>query len=409
MKPLPKMSIYLNFILSSSIFCLLLLQSAAWAKTWQEQLQEHFDIVDTFDNYSDWTGTTSASGNPFVTNPSDLPRYTGGSPSNIWKRYAYSPDGETTGEGRRGPWIGNHGPGLQVGTKGLKLSARGFGPLEMNAYLGNGSSSSGYSEIYLFFRAYFPNNAFPTHTQSCTSNGLVGFDQSIYNSHGYMWLTGLKFVNFGTGFTSVDTHPDDSICEYYGDGEAWIELSNIVNDGGQHPIFWGQACHISHKDVCAGDSPSECDVPRNIANPTIGFDELGAIEIRLKQETYSRGTLSQYGEIEVWWYNSNGTPWRIFYSNKVQLMEPSDSGHLINRVIINGNKHRYESGDDTNLPAAQKCSVGEYKLGNGMASSWHLDDFIVPSQRVGSTCFQLLNPGSPDATSPAAPTGLRVR
>ena len=338
-----------------------------------------------------------------IDDTNDLPKYTNGSPGKLWKQYAYNPDGEVGGEGRLGPWIGDSGSGYQVGSKGLKLMARGFGPTELYTYVGDGTPNSGYAEIFLFFRVYFPHNAFPTNTDpndNSTNHGKVEYNQTVFNTDGYLWLTGLKFVNFGTGFTSVNTHP--SGC-FYGDGEGWVDLFNTYNDRGQHVLFGFSTCGYTG---CNGEN---C-----WGTTSIPFDELGAIEIRLQIEKYSNGVLTQYGELEIWKYDSNGNAAALIPKRtKITVMQKEDKGHLINRILLNGNKHRYDGTGPPTSPSKYNRSVGEYKLGKGMAKFWYVDDVIIDDQRIGPKYFSLLGGSSSGdgggSTTPNPPANVRIQ
>jgi len=371
-----------------------------YAETWQETLESNFDIVDTFDHYQDWTGLTATNSMNWVTDPDDLPLYIDGSYSTMWKKYAYNPDGEVGGEGRLGPWIGNHGASHQVGSKGLKLMTRGFGPASLYMYLGDGSANSGYSEMFMFWRLNMPHNAFPTNTDpngGGVSHSAVEYIQSVFDSTGYLYRTGWKYVNFGTGFTGVDDH--SSGC-FYGDGEAWLSIYQNRNDTGAHMLFGASTCGF-----VGCNNGEEC-----WTSTSIGFDQLGAMEIRLKLETYSPdGVVQQYGEIEIWWYDSDGNPIELMPTRtQVTFMQPEDSGHLLNRIFINGNKHRYDTTGLPTSPPGYNYSVGEYTLGDGMAEFYFIDDVVVDDQRIGPKYFSLLGSGIIDNPPgpPAIPTGL---
>ena len=117
--------------------------------SWQKTLEGYFDIVETFDEIQDWSGTTH---NGYSQDPNDMPKKLDGRPS-IWNEYS-----DWTGAKESPvPWIGAHeSKYLWRGTgKSLQMTLRGpegYGPSRMATYVGDGRPDSGYlDEVHAFF------------------------------------------------------------------------------------------------------------------------------------------------------------------------------------------------------------------------------------------------------------------
>jgi len=135
--------------------------------TWQETLEGYFDIVDTFDELQDWTGSKRSTVDGYSYDPNDIPKKLDGSASN-WDLYAYWSTNEPTDN-----WIGYHGAEYTWGGKGKSLvlqhpdpydterNAVKIYPDRMGMYLGTGSPKSGYKKLHIFFMVKFHQGYFP--------------------------------------------------------------------------------------------------------------------------------------------------------------------------------------------------------------------------------------------------------
>jgi len=123
-----------------------------YAQTWQETLEQHFDIVETLDNLQDWHGTQHTLQNGEVQNyadPDDFPKHLDGSNS-IWCMYSKYDD-YISGEEEN--WISDFGAGTRIGETGKSAIvdlSNTRGPSRMAVYFGSGSSDSGYDDLYIF-------------------------------------------------------------------------------------------------------------------------------------------------------------------------------------------------------------------------------------------------------------------
>ncbi len=73
--------LYLTTYITLVFCCVTLLPIFAIAQTWQRTLEDSFDIVETFDQLQDWTG--SGSGNVFSPTGDGMPKKLDGSDS-VW-------------------------------------------------------------------------------------------------------------------------------------------------------------------------------------------------------------------------------------------------------------------------------------------------------------------------------------
>ena len=100
------------------IVCLFSLSNAEMAFSARQQvLQDNFDIVSTFDELQDWSGTPDTVGHWDY----GLPVKIDGTPS-VWSYYSYW--ASTPLESRK-KWIGNHGSEYTLGEKSLAIDIGG--------------------------------------------------------------------------------------------------------------------------------------------------------------------------------------------------------------------------------------------------------------------------------------------
>lgn len=348
--------------------------SFSYALSWQDTLKNEFDIVDTFDHYQDWRGTLSSGAQPCILDTSDLPKYQDNTPG-PWGMYC----GEKTYDNDW--WITNHGPNYQVGSKGLKLYTRGTGPTEIKRYIGTGTPGSGYSDIYIFFRLYLPKNTWPTYVEiPADGGGTMGYNEG----DPYIFLTGWKFVNIGTGFNDVQNWNDQGY-NIYGSTTAWYHL--LYND--PNPYTISAQLQLFSATYWYPAKPNY--IPTN---------ELVGIELHYKLESTTNCTIDVDcdGIFESWVYDSiNPTGLKLQETQHTKYRPVGDDALKINRIWLNGNKHDYDQG--------MGGITGEYYCGTGMNCVMYIDDFIVDDQRIGPKYFSLLNGSN---HTPAAPTDLRI-
>ena len=133
---------------------LLIGSTVVYAQTWQETLEQNFDIVETFDQLQDWRGL-----NGYHLEPELMPKKLDGSPS-IWNFYSSDAGGIED-------WIKNHGEDyVWNGLKSACVNLRnlgtgvsgdiGYGASRYSTFFGDGvSSKSGYKKIHVFYMVKF--------------------------------------------------------------------------------------------------------------------------------------------------------------------------------------------------------------------------------------------------------------
>jgi hypothetical protein len=317
--------------------------------SWQATLESNFDIVDTFDELQNWHGITAVQGES--SNPNDLPKRLDGSPS-IWGRYS-----NWTGKPANEDWIKDNGFGKQVGTKSLKLSSTD-GVSYMTTYFGDGTPNSGYSDIYIYFRMYVPRNAFPTRNVSNQS-----YNVDYVEGEPYICWDSFKWLNINTGFTSATGwNYDDPVSHpnRYGDTEIWYHLYRTQPNQIRPNLQTFFYRRLEYAD--AG----------NYADKLIGVE----MHFKLENLAGHSGSYQGNGIAELWIYDESGNSNLILQRTDMSFRPASGSGHLFNRIQLEGNKH---------------VSGKLWKCGPGMDCSYVVDDFIVNNTRIGPTYYALLN------------------
>ena len=160
-----------------------------------------FDFVETFDGLQDWRGTQSGS----VTDQSDMPKLSSGSQS-AWGWYSYwgnMPTGHT--------WIANHGSDKVWGETGKSLcidlddEVQGKGPSRFGLYFGDGSPTSGYEEIYIFYMVKIQKNQWPT---SISDSKVGSYSESSFPNYAY--FASWKFGTMNMGMSGVHNYGGSS-------------------------------------------------------------------------------------------------------------------------------------------------------------------------------------------------------
>jgi len=313
--------------------CLLMISSTAWSD-WQETLEVEFDHVETFDNLSDWTG--SGYGDQTTGLPTGIDFYS------YWNNTTVS---------ERGTWIGNHGSAYDANGNGKSATIsiidgaedsydnKGEGPSRLGWYIGDGTASSGYSEIYVFARLYFPENFFPTSTVE-DGGDTVG---SYSSSSGYNEINGnaiwTKFLQVSTGMSAIDEYAGTSQgypADVYGDAEVMTNIRTAypLPTEAVKPHLYTFTSTYNY-----GPSTSADDV---IPRSTL-MNKLIAVQFRFKLETAPGDS---DGEYEYWVYDSDGTQKFHHSSTNVRYRPVSgdskymgvvNTTHRFNKIVIGGN------------------------------------------------------------------------
>jgi hypothetical protein len=345
-------------------FLLLLIPGWGYGETWQQTLEQKFDIVETFDNLQNWHGAKV----PYCAiDPKLLPKREDGTLSHF-TRYCNYYDTQV------GDHIKDHGSQKQIGTKSLRLWHSG-GLSYFGSYFGNGTPQSGYTDMYLFLRAYIPKTAFPTQVTGTYPNAVAEYIQG----QPYIYWSSWKFVNINTGFTAPYKWNYVDPPNSYGDREVWLHLfyyptssslsgtMQISKDGGGYMVIDGKQNAIAKY-----------------------LDTLMGIEFHFKLESPAG---SNNGVLEVWFYDTQGNSELLLQTNNVAFRPSTGEGHNFNMVQLEGNKHT--------------ASSYIYNCGASMECSFYLDDFIIDDNRIGPIYYNLLAP-EPDTTPPSTPSGLQI-
>ena len=297
---------------------------------WQSDLSTAFDIAITFDDCADWTPSTAYGMDN--TSTSDMPVCTSSPPINYYSDWDSS--------AASAAYIQDFGSGYRVGSSGKSVkmdlgSAGDYGPSRLGGYFGDGNATSGYQEIYFFYRAYFPSGYFPS--------GLV------YE----------KLGNIGHGFTGPLEWNGLSGSACNGDGESCRMPYGITS-------FVPQAEYSSHQlrlrsaDYYTGTYPYEDEATSYYMTEGewISFEYHIALD---------NGTADS-DDIEVWAYGSEGTATLVFSDTGVRLHNLSAStGHGFNWFFIGGNQDA------------------------GGTLTYYVDDIIIDDARIGPTYFSMLS------------------
>lgn len=338
----------MNYIVSRLLVAVVLLALPCISVAgWEEVLEaEGFDIVETFDNLADWSENGSYNGN--VVAPAALPKESDGSTPSMFGYYSNWTNGTNSST-----WIGDFGAGTRINDSGksakIGTSAGNNAPTRLGAYIGSGTASSGYQEIYFFWRAYYPEGYYPSNL--------------IYEKVGHI----------GHGFTAPlewDGNPES----YCGDGtvnkcRTPYGMSSFVP---QH-MYGTPSLYLRSADYYTGEYPYNQQATGDAINEGTWL----AFEYRLKIDD----SVDSSDEVEVWIYDEEGNATQAWLDTAVRLhnLTPS-TGHKWNWFFIGGNES--QGGSDYH----------------------YIDDIVIHDSRIGPTYFTALSDFIGGDTTPPAVT-----
>ena len=396
--------------LLSALFLLWLMPGVSQgADVWQETLDQHFDIAETFNDLQDWYGTTHSSGvgdTHADDHPDRFPKKTDGTPS-MWCYYSKWTEPSASDQN----WIGNFGPGTYWGTGGksaiIDLSST-RGPSRLGTYFGNGDTNSGYKELYVFYMVKISRKQWPTSCGCSVANCNCGNTGTYSEGQNYSYWGSWKFNTIGTGWNTCKewngSSPPD-FADRYGDSNL---ISSIkVNNYGPIPKLDGRpeqkqnlvlemAIHRAPQDKTKA-APDENTQITSLSGTAVDMtgkggavitDEWMGVEFHYKLETQAGSSYN--GKFEAWIYNKDGEALRAFYIEGVNFLPSSGSGHRFNRFFLGGNNSK------------------AYKWGPTMEAPYSVDDFIVDDSRIGPTYFSLQGETPPSTGKPKAPANLKI-
>jgi hypothetical protein len=401
--------LYTLFIFSNNIQAF----AEDWQLTpedWQTTLKYEFPIVETFDHYHDWVG--EALNNQcanYISNPNTQPQHaildqvsdyirshcyydrtsTAQRPEAI---YNYGTKG-VTGKSLRLNWPGNGGAGNQ------EMSSVKF-------YFGDGTETSGYNELYIFFSMWMSKDRFPTGVENYTSSGRG--DAYIKEGETPLYTNSGKWVAVNMGYANEKQWSDDKIetnpCRW---GWNEIHFHTRIN-GGIPKISMRAFGSATHSGVVVGD-----------VDITPYLDKRIWVELYLKRESKPNGT---DGAVRVKFFipNETTTPTEVTVLNISEINLISDygvegcskdqPGIPLSRVNnMKFNRLSFESNQRVNAGTGhgdvywaggnKYNSVGQ-KIGE-MQCDWYVDDLIININPIAETYFNLYEKISvPQANSP---------
>ena len=382
---------------------------------WQASLEQHFDIVETFDDLEDWYGTkynpASSINDIFADDyPDDFPKKSSDGAPSMWCYYSKGNEHPPSGERY---WIHDFGEGTRWQTEGKSavIDLSGInGPSRIGTYIGNGDTNSGYKDIYVFYMVKIARNQWPTECKkddgtsvSCIGGGPLGiYEEGKDYSYWAVW----KFNNIGLGWNTCKKW-DGSVFDHehrYGYTEIIPHIR--LNNYGPLPRLDGKpeqkqnlilyASIITHENGPVQQSGKIAGEDINIVESketavkwegkgcAVITDEWMGVEFHYKlEEPAGAGN----GKMEAWIYNKTGEFLRSFYIEGVNYLPASENQHQFNKFFLGGN------------------NSNSYSWGPTMEAPYYVDDLIISGSRIGPKYFDLL--GYDNANNPP-PQNLRI-
>ena len=326
-------------------------------------------------------------------------------------------------------WLSDFGAGTRITGKSIVLDMNDtYGPDRLHFYFGDGTSSSGYDNIYHFYRVKFLPGLFISPTQ---------------RSQGYYWGY-FKWGELCQGFVGATNWGDATDRTKVIQGVKACQNDHVLHNYGPNFTlltfaYYGALTNVFNSSPAIGTIRS-CDTPLlNGSTDTTGIQMSGMVGpndyLRDNDRPEGNGTFdfynyenrwlgieahaslgpdsgdanhSRYGDLEYWVYDETGNVlnhWKVlsdgvitsYVSNLAGQRIPSQTfypNQKYNKVTIGGN--------------IQLINGSGQQIGGNTSGKTYVDDVIVHGSRIGPTYYLLLN-GTADATVPAAPRGLSIK
>jgi len=375
------------------ILLMLFIPPAFAQQTWQQRLEQQFDIVETFDGLQNWRGGTG-----YHWDLATMPKKADGTRS-IWTYY--TEDAPAVDD-----WIKDHGEyswarensptpkSLCINYNNFVGAPDGYGPSRLGTFWGDGvTGKSGYKKIYVFFMVKFRPGFFALKQGSSTE---------------FEWVGTIKFFDICSGFTQVNywgtSSEHSQTCGSDQDNvEYGLDFSviNIAGGGDSNgpSLFTADSSFIAtnsgscwttgYSNFLKGNLPNAyllSGSEGSFAQPYLSGKWIG-VEIAMDMGT--RGNSD--GSTELWLYDESGNV--VAHILKTGLDKLVNFDHYYNKVTLGGN--RFGAGYDPDP-------------GDSNENRFYVDDFIIHGQRIGPTYFSILN-GQPQPNPPSAPKNFRIR
>lgn len=358
--------------------------SFVYSATFQEKLEEKFNVVDTFDDSRDWKG-----GVGYFFDDSSLPVKENGEQT-IW--HMYSNDTEA-----KDYWIKDHGPEFRLHGSGKSLCINynnfvggvdGYGPSRLGTFLGNGvDGKSGYKKIFIFF-------VFKFHP------GFYSMKSSPEDNE-FEYVGTHKFLEVASGFTDINRFGTDQevalTCDTEQIRKEYGLHDTIFNTMGGGLSNGPNLFFVENTFKAIYDNENDCwkydDIPFYFLNGDGGDatfnsqylnSEWIAVEFILDIGT----TDQDDGSVEIFLYNLAGEV--TGHNSRSGYNKLVEFDHYYNKVVIGGNR----------LGAGYHSDPGDSN-----ENRFYVDDFIIHGSRIGPTYFSLLGGGD---ETPSAPSQLKV-
>jgi len=344
----------------------------AKAETWQETLEQYFDIVDTFDELQDWKGTHPENQPDIQKYPDEFPVKEDGSPS-IWQYYSYYGIDPVPSN-----WIQDHGP---------ENVWRGAGKSAVIDYMQGGVENTFYGPERIGFKiGDSPDDGYPDEVHVFyMTKWFKEFFKTTGDSFDYHRF--LKTLDISAGFKTVFHWGTDA--EY-----DWVDAqggrSQILNQYGMNAQVYNFYSYGSNprkeiiKNTMLTTSPDNVNYEGTVYRYTsaevgqpILTDSWFGIEYRVKTSD-PHGVAN--GEFETWVYDASGNEiGHELVTGVINLKDGNtDFNHSWNKFVWGGNRF--------NTPG-----YGEPDEDFGPYDHFYMDDVAVHGSRIGPTYFSLLN------------------
>ncbi len=352
-------------------------------------VEYEFDLMETFDDITDWTGAARTGWANYGIMSTDYPKRIDGSdtPINVYDYYISSDPGEhfimdhrSSGGHIWDPNSTGSGKSLCIdishrGTNGLG-DGKNWGPSRCGTYFGSidgvsGDHTHGYREMYVFFMVFIEKNQWPTAIDSSTRVGTYVEGGTL------LYLDSWKFMTMCQGFKEPWVH-------WQGPSSGHNpEYSYAKGSYGWHPNVAHFHPHNEQVELMYGDindylqyqtSPDAPCKSEAYGSQATGYINTAIpkgqwIGVELRYTLNTRGNAD--GSEQFWWYESDGTVHQLSTLSGLWLQSTCeyDNGDKINEFYIGGNN-----------------SDG-YLWGSTMNPRYYVDDFILHSSRIGPTYF----------------------
>jgi len=342
---------------------------------WQSDLEgAGFDIVETFDQLNDWSGTSTGVGYYF----NNLPTKSADNSASIWNMYYYQSSTDSTYD-----WIANHGAAnVWQGTgKSLRLDLSQQGTVDHkgpsrfglyftlgDGYATSGTIDSGYDDIYIFYMVKMPYNHFPYRDESGNFTGYWSyykFNTLVAGAYSASSIYDEYAQADGQGQVYGQSHylPDIKTGATYG-YELFFKPGLRLDSA--YDADWNNDLLYEAYDAVDGGGTAYSIKP--FLGTAIGNEQWFGIEFH--QTTGTAGNADAVSE--MWLYDAEGNVTKIFTKTDGVVVEAGQD-YNYNKFFFGGNH-----------------SFLIREISEALDMAYYVDDFIIDGSRIGPTYFAML-------------------